>query len=61
MVEQACKSCRLITSANICPNCKKSSLSNEWTGEIIVVDPERSQIAKKAGITKPGRYALRVR
>ena len=61
MVEQACKNCHFITSANICPNCKKSSLSSDWTGEIIIVDIEKSQIAKKVGITKPGRYALRVR
>ena len=61
MVEQACRNCHLLTTANICPNCKKAELSRDWAGEIIIFDPERSEMAKKIGIKKPGRYALRVR
>lgn len=61
MVEQACRSCHMLTSANICPNCKRSGLSRDWAGELIVVDPERSQLAKRIGAKKPGKYALRVR
>ena len=61
MVERACRTCHLVTNANICPNCKISSLSTDWAGEIIVVDPEKSVLAKRLEITRPGRYALRVR
>ena len=61
MVEQACKTCRLLTTTNVCPNCKRSILSRDWAGELIVVDPEKSSLAKKIGVTKPGRYALRIR
>jgi DNA-directed RNA polymerase subunit E" len=61
MKEKACKSCHLITTANFCPNCKTSTLSDDWIGELIVFDPDKSMIAKYMEITKPGRYALRVR
>jgi len=61
MVEQACRRCRLLITANVCPNCKRSELSRDWVGELIVVDRDRSSLAKKIGIKKPGRYALRVR
>ena len=61
MVEHACKSCRILTSKNICPNCKKTGVSGDWAGELIVINPKKSVIAKKANITKSGRYALRVR
>lgn len=61
MVEQACRNCRLLTTANICPNCKKSGLSRNWIGELIVMDPEKSTLAKVLSITKPGRYAIIIR
>jgi DNA-directed RNA polymerase subunit E" len=51
----------MIVYGNVCPNCKSTSLSEDFTGVVIVLNPEVSEIAKKAGITKPGRYALKVR
>jgi len=61
MKNKACKNCRLITTAKFCPNCKTSTLSEDWIGEIIIFYPDKSIIAKNMEITKPGRYALRVR
>jgi DNA-directed RNA polymerase subunit E" len=61
MKQKACRDCRLITTTNLCPNCKTSSLSEDWVGELIIFNPEKSQIAKIAGITKPGKYAILVR
>lgn len=61
MSEKACRSCRLLTTADICPNCKRTGLSREWVGELVVIDPEKSELAKRMGVNKPGRYALRVR
>jgi DNA-directed RNA polymerase subunit E" len=48
-------------NANICPECKSTSVSEDWTGVVVIIDPEKSQIAKTLDIKKPGRYALRVR
>ncbi len=61
MVERACRDCRMITTKSRCPNCGSDRLSKDFTGIIIVLDPEGSQLAKLMGITKPGTYALRVR
>jgi DNA-directed RNA polymerase subunit E" len=51
----------MISMGPICPNCKSSNLSDDWTGLVIIIDPENSEIAKKMNIKNPGKYALRVR
>ncbi len=61
MKEKACKNCRFISNGSVCPNCKSSNLSDDWTGLVIVLDAERSEIAKKMRVKSPGRYAVRVR
>lgn len=61
MSEKACRNCRLITRGRVCPNCRSSDLSEDFTGLLVVLDPENSELAKRAGIKKKGRYALRVR
>ena len=61
MVERACRECKMITTRSKCPNCGSDRLSKDFTGIIIILDPEGSQLAKLMGITKPGTYALRVR
>lgn len=49
-----------MTTEKACPNDGSTELSNEWSGLIIIITPDRSQVAKTLGITKPGRYALKV-
>ena len=61
MKQQACRTCNLISTANLCPNCKTFAMSDDWVGEVVIFDPEQSAIAKTLGVTRPGRYALRVR
>ncbi len=61
MNEKACRVCHMISNGPICPNCKSTNLSDDWTGVIIVIDPTNSQIAQKMKISAPGKYALRVR
>jgi len=59
--EKACKDCHMISLGNICPNCKSTNLSNDWTGLIILLDVENSEIAKKINAKSSGKYAIRVR
>ncbi|MHA1209201.1 MAG: transcription elongation factor subunit Spt4 [Candidatus Freyarchaeota archaeon] len=61
MKEKACKICHLLVTKQICPNCKTSSLSSDYSGIVIIFDPENSQIAQKLQIKHKGKYALRVR
>lgn len=60
---KACRRCKSLVprDATRCPVCGSTDLSEDWEGAIIVLDPERSRLAKSLGFTKPGRYALRVR
>lgn len=44
-----------------CPNCKSNSFSTNWQGRIAILDPEKSEIAKKIGIKTKGEYAIKVR
>lgn len=61
MAELACRNCKYINvEAVICRNCGSSDLTKEWFGYIIILDPEKSEIAKMLGIKNPGKYALRV-
>jgi DNA-directed RNA polymerase subunit E" len=61
LTEKACKNCRYISNGAVCPNCKSTNLSDDWTGLVIIIDPEKSEIAKKMEIKTSGRYAVRVR
>jgi len=61
MVEKACRRCHYITEENVCPNCKSTDLSEDFSGLVIIFDPENSLIAKTLKIQRKGRYAIRVR
>lgn len=61
MSEKACRECNSITAEPACPNCKATSLSDDFSGLVIILDPQNSVIAQAMKISKKGRYALRVR
>lgn len=61
MSEKACVTCHLITKENTCPKCKSSSLSDDFSGLVIIFDPKNSAIAKVMNIKEKGLYALKVR
>lgn len=61
MSEKACTTCHFITKENACPKCKSSSLSDDFSGLVIIFDPQGSAIAKAMNIKEKGQYALKVR
>ena len=61
MVRKICKNCKLFVKEDVCPICKKSQFTTNFKGRIIVLDPNKSEIAKKIGATIPGEYAIKVR
>lgn len=61
MTDKACKNCKFISNGPVCPNCKSTNLSDDWSGLVVIMDAENSEVAKRMGINAPGRYALRVR
>ncbi|MFW9986080.1 MAG: transcription elongation factor subunit Spt4 [Candidatus Odinarchaeota archaeon] len=58
---KACKVCHVMTTKSHCPICKSTNLSESFSGLVLIFDPEKSMIAQKLNINKPGEYALQVR
>ena len=59
-VLKACKQCSFISEDDVCPRCGGQT-SKEWQGFLSVIDFEKSEIAKRMGISANGKYALKVR
>ncbi|MCS7111890.1 MAG: DNA-directed RNA polymerase, subunit E'' [Ignisphaera sp.] len=59
---KACIKCKALLQpdAQKCPVCGSADFTNEWSGMVIIVDPEKSDVAKLLGIKAAGRYALKV-
>ena len=57
---KACKRCKALTSGDTCPACGSRDLTVNWEGIVAIVDPVRSELAKRLGIERSGLYALRV-
>jgi len=60
MKKKACKKCKLLHSAEECPLCKSAQFVLNWKGRLAVLDPVKSDIAKKVGHNAAGEYALKV-
>ena len=60
---KACKECNsIVEDQPLCPYCKKpATLSRDFSGLLIIMNPEKSEIAKKVGKFRSGHYAIRVR
>lgn len=61
MLRKLCRSCRLFVHGDECPICHKNQFTDSWQGRIYILDPNKSEIAKKIGITVKGEYAIKVR
>ena len=59
-VQKACKKCLQITEEDNCKHCNQPT-SRDWQGFLVIADHEKSDIARRLGIARNGRYALRVR
>jgi len=57
---KACKRCRALTQGDVCPLCGSRELTFNWEGVVAVLDPERSEVARRLGYERSGLYALRV-
>ncbi len=61
MVEQVCRKCHRVVAGQTCPVCGSKNLSSDWSGLVVILDPQKSQIAEKIGIDVADKYALKVR
>lgn len=62
MVKQkACKVCKLIYEGDTCTKCGAKESTESFKGKIVVLDPEKSEIAQKLNIKENGNYAIKIR
>lgn len=61
MAKKVCKKCRLLFEGSSCPICKGEQFGDGWKGRVIIVDVNKSEVAKKIGVTTKGEYAIKVK
>jgi DNA-directed RNA polymerase subunit E" len=43
-----------------CANCPNAPVTTDWQGFVVIMHPDRSEVAKRLNINSPGNYALKV-
>lgn len=60
--EKACKMCKTIyLEEDKCPNCGSKESTESFKGRIVVINPEKSEIAQKLNIPSKGNFAIKTR
>ena len=57
---RSCRNCKNVTEEMKCEKCGGDTVL-EWKGYLFVLDPTRSMIGKRAGVSTSGEYAIKVR
>lgn len=59
---KACKICKtIVEEGDKCPHCGSHELTEGFKGRIVVVDPEKSEIANKLNLKEKGNFAIKTR
>jgi DNA-directed RNA polymerase subunit E" len=58
---RACRTCKNISEETICPVCKGTEFSDDYSGLLVVLNAENSLLAEKLDTNQPGVYALKIR
>lgn len=59
--QKACKICNRIYDGEKCSECDSKEFTDNFKGRIIVLDPEKSEIAKKIKIKSKGNFAIKTK
>ena len=59
-MRKICKKCKIFVKKETCPICKGNQFAETFKGRITIIDPEKSEIAKKINITVKGEYAIKI-
>ena len=60
MALKASKETKILTDGNVDPITGNANLSQNWKGKVVVLDPEKSEIAQKMGFKTKATYAIKV-
>lgn len=59
--QKACKLCNTIYEGEKCPKCGSKDYSESFKGKIVVLNAEKSEIAKKINLKDNGNFAIKTR
>ncbi|MGA2130091.1 MAG: transcription elongation factor subunit Spt4 [Candidatus Pacearchaeota archaeon] len=59
--QKACRVCNSIYEGEKCPKCGSKESIEGFKGRIQVLNPEKSEIAKKLNIKDKGNFAIKTR
>ena len=57
--QKACKICNTIYEGDKCVKCDSKESTESFKGRIVVLDSEKSEIAKKLDIKEKGNFAIK--
>ena len=60
-MKKACKQCKILVDSGVCPICKNSDFGTGWNGRIMILNAEKSEIAKKVSLQANGDFAIKIR
>ena len=59
--QKACKICNAIHELEKCPKCGSKESSESFKGRVIILNPEKSEIAQKLKLKNKGEFAIKTR
>ena len=59
--QKACKVCNTIYEGDKCPKCDSKEFTESFKGRIVVLNAEKSEIAKKISLSTKGNFAIKTR
>jgi DNA-directed RNA polymerase subunit E" len=59
---KACKLCNtMVEEGDKCPNCGSKEITENFKGRAVILNPEKSEVAKKLNLKQGGNFAIKVR
>lgn len=59
--QKACRLCNTIYEGDKCPKCDSKDSTESFKGKIVVLNPEKSEIANKINLKSKGNFAIKTR
>ena len=60
-MKKFCKTCKILVEKDKCPICKKTQFTSNWKGRMIIINKNKSLLAKRINAEHEGEYAIKVR
>ncbi|MBU0929662.1 MAG: DNA-directed RNA polymerase subunit E'' [Nanoarchaeota archaeon] len=59
-MKKVCRKCKVFVTGSECPICHGNNFTTSWKGRIIILNPEKSEIAQKLEIKEKHEYAIKI-